>query len=83
MFAKFGFYRSVPKSTRPAAFISRSTKARYPASMAVVETVDQMQVARSTAPGADGQLSCQVCFCARGKGCSLFVPHVNPLKLLL
>src|ERR1700730_4179120 len=42
-----------------------------------------MQVPRTAAPRADSQCPGQVRFRAGGKCCCFFVPHMNPLDLLL
>src|SRR5258708_4242800 len=55
----------------------------HAAAMAVVETIDQMQVAWTATPRADGQLSRQMGF---GAGCEcrcFFMPYMNPLHLFL
>src|SRR6266542_5433443 len=51
------------------------------AALALVEAVDQMQVPRTAASGADCQSPGQVRFCAGGKRGRLFVSYVNPLEL--
>jgi hypothetical protein len=56
---------------------------RYAVTVAVVEPVDQVQVARATAAGADGETAGEVRLCARGEGGRLLVPHVDPAKLVL
>ena len=48
------------------------------ASMTVIQTVDQVQVARSRTPRTDAQLACEVRFGAGGKGARLLVAHVYP-----
>ena len=53
------------------------------AAVAVVEAVDQMQVARSAAPGADRELSGEVRFGARGERSRLLVADVHPSELVL
>ena len=56
---------------------------RDPAAVAVIETVDQMQVARAAAPRAHRELLREMRFRARRKGGCLFVPHMDPLNLFL
>ena len=46
--------------------------------MTVIQTVDQVQVARSRTPRTDAQLACEVRFGAGGKGARLLVAHVYP-----
>jgi hypothetical protein len=56
---------------------------RHPAAVAVVQAVDQVQIARTAAARADGQASGEMRFRARGEGRRLLVPHVNPPHALL
>ena len=56
---------------------------RDPAAVAVIETVDQMQVARAAAPRAHRELLREMRFRARRKRGCLFVPHMDPLNLFL
>ena len=46
----------------------------------VVETVDQVQVARAAAAGADGELARQLSLGAGGEGPGLLVAHVHPVE---
>jgi len=55
----------------------------HPAAVTVVEAVDQVQIAGTTAACADGQASGEMRVCARGEGRRLLVPHVNPPHTLL
>src|SRR5215813_10896199 len=50
------------------------------AAVAIVESVDQVQIARTAASRADRQCSRKVRFRSCGKGGRLFVPQMNPLK---
>ena len=52
---------------------------RHAAALAVVEAVDQVQIARPAASGADRQLARQGRFGSGGEGGRLFVPHADPL----
>jgi hypothetical protein len=52
---------------------------RDAAAMAIVETADEMEIARSAAPRAYGKLARQRRFRSGGKGGGLFVPHTDPL----
>jgi len=56
---------------------------RYAVTVAVVEPVDQVQVTRAAAAGADGETPGEVRLGARGEGSRLLVPHVDPAKLVL
>jgi hypothetical protein len=49
--------------------------------MAVEESVDQMQIARSAAAGANREIAGQVRFSAGREGGYLFVPDVHPLDV--
>ncbi len=51
--------------------------------MAVIETVDQMQIARTATPRAHRELLREVRFRARRKRGCLFMPHMDPLNLFL
>jgi len=55
----------------------------HTAPVAIVQPVDQVQVARAAAAGADGELAGEVRFCSRGEGCRLLVPHGDPSKPVL
>jgi hypothetical protein len=54
-----------------------------PAAVAIVQAVDQMQIAGPAAAGAHRQPSREMRFRTRRKRGRLFVPCVNPLNLLL
>ena len=55
---------------------------RHAAALAVEQAVDQVQVARAAAAGADGELAGQVRLGAGGEGAGLLVPHVDPVDRL-
>mgnify|MGYP003694065471 CR=1 FL=1 len=55
----------------------------HTAAVAIVQPVDQVQVARAAAAGADGELAGEVRLGARGEGRRLLVPHVDPSELVL
>ena len=59
--------------------VCRDRQHRHAAAMAVEQAVDQMQVARPAAAGADRQLAGQMRLGTRGKGTGLLVPHVDPV----
>jgi hypothetical protein len=74
-----------PQERRPDAcrskrrqHLCRDGQDGHSAAMAVVEPVDQMQMPRTAAPGADGQSSREVRFRAGSKRCGLLVPDMNP-----
>src|SRR5271169_4477344 len=56
---------------------------RQPRFVAIEKAVDQMQIPRPTAPGADSELTRQVRFGARRESGDFFVPDVHPLDLAL
>jgi hypothetical protein len=47
----------------------------------IKQTIDEVQIARSTAPCADGELTRQMRLGANGKGGNLFMPDMEPLDL--
>src|SRR5947199_404614 len=73
--------RCAPFSTFASAAISSSDG--HTVAVAIVQPVDQVQVAGAAAAGADGELAGEVRLCARGEGRGLLVPHVHPSKLVL
>jgi hypothetical protein len=50
--------------------------------MAIIEAVDEMEIAGSAATSANRQLACQACFRSGCEGGGLFVPHSNPPQSL-
>ena len=52
------------------------------AAMTVVKAIDQMQVARAAASGANRQLASEMGFGSGGERRRLFMSHLNPLMLL-
>ena len=52
----------------------------YTGSMSVIEAVDEVQIARTTARGAYGQVASDCGFTGRGERCGLFVTYVLPLN---
>ena len=52
---------------------------RHAAAMAVEQAVDQVEVAGTATPRADGQLAGQIGFCARGEGGAFLMAHVHPI----
>src|SRR5207247_7311622 len=56
---------------------------RYAVTVAVVQPVDQVQVTRAAAAGADSETPGEVRLGARGEGRSLLVSRVDPSKLVL
>src|ERR1700722_3786842 len=63
--------------------LCRNGQHRNPAAMAIIKTVDQMQIAGTTTPGAHCQFSREMRLCSGGKRCCLFVAHMNPADLFL
>ncbi len=61
----------------------RNGKDRHAASMAIEETVDEMEVAWSAASGADGDLTGKVSLGARGKSSHFLMPYVEPVNLFV
>src|SRR5580658_5604060 len=55
---------------------------RYAAALAIEQPVNQMQIARTAAAGADRKASGEMGFCSRCESGSLFVPHVDPVNRL-
>src|SRR6202035_3296568 len=60
--------------------LRRNSENRNTAAMAVVEPIDQMQVAGTAATGAYRQPPCEMRFCSSSKRRRLFMPYVNPLN---
>src|SRR6202790_1466509 len=60
--------------------LRRNGENRNTAAMAVVEPIDQVQVAGATAAGADRQTPCEMRFRTSSKRRRLFIPYVNPLN---
>jgi hypothetical protein len=58
--------------------VRRYREDRRSAPVAVEETVDQMQISGSAAPGADGQFAGQLRLCARCECRRFLVPDMNP-----
>jgi len=56
---------------------------RNPAAMTVIQPVDQVQIARAAASGADCELSRQVRLGAGREGCRFFMPHMDPVDRTL
>ena len=63
--------------------LRRNGKHWYARPLTIEQPVDEVQIARSTASGADRKLSCQVRLGTGRKGRDLLVPHMNPLDLSL
>jgi hypothetical protein len=59
--------------------MSRDGEHGHVAAVGVVETVDEVQVARTTAAGTDRQLSGKVGFRSGSEGSAFLVPNVDPL----
>src|ERR1700681_537886 len=63
--------------------LRRSGKQGHARPLTIEQPVDEVQIARSTASGADRKLSCQVRLGTGRKGRDLLMPHMNPLDLSL
>jgi hypothetical protein len=50
--------------------------------VAIVEAIDQVQIARTAAAGAHRQTSRQMRFRARGKSRDLLMPYMDPFNVL-
>src|SRR6202140_4177714 len=61
----------------------RNGKHGYARALTIEQPVDEVQIAGSTASGADRKLSCQVRLGTGRKGRDLLVPHMNPFDLAL
>ncbi len=53
------------------------------AAMAVVEAIEQVDVARAAAARRTDQLASQLCLGASRERANFFVPHVDPLDTLI
>jgi hypothetical protein len=58
-------------------------KHRQARPLTIEQAIDEVQIARSTATGADRKLSRHVRFAAGGESCDLLVPHMHPFYLSL
>ena len=56
---------------------------RHARAVAIEEAVDEVQIARAAAAGADGELARQMRLGARRERGDLLVPDMNPLDLAL
>ena len=61
--------------------LCRDGEDRNPAAVTIVESVDQVQISGTAAPGADRQSAGEMGIRARGKGCRFFMPQMNPIEL--
>ncbi|MNV86028.1 hypothetical protein D3C71_1800250 [compost metagenome] len=50
--------------------------------MAVEEAIDQMEIARTAAPGTNRKFSGEMGLCTGGKGRGFFMPGVDPFDVL-
>ena len=58
-------------------------KHRHTRAVAIKEAIDQVQITRPAAPGADRELARQMGLGARREGRDLLVPDMHPLDLAL
>src|SRR6266581_8836317 len=56
---------------------------RHTRSMTIEQAIDQVQIARAAAPGADGEVPRQMRLGTRRESGNFLVPHMNPLDLAL
>ena len=56
---------------------------RDTAAVTIVKSVDQMQIAGAATSRADGEATGEVSFRTRSERGRFFMPHMNPLDLLL
>ena len=56
---------------------------RHAAAVAIVKAIDQVQIARPAAAGADRNLPGEMALCTGRKGGRLFMAHVHPFDLLV
>ena len=60
-------------------YLCRDREYRNSVSMTVEETINQMQIARTTTAGTYRNCACQVSFRTRCEGSYLFMSYVHPL----
>src|SRR6267142_1029657 len=63
--------------------LCRDCHDRNAVALAIVEPVDHMEISRTATAGANGQLPCEMSFSTCRESCSLFMPDMNPLEILL
>src|SRR6185437_3671309 len=73
----------VARADFPGRNVSGDGQHRHTRALAIEEPVDQVQVARSAAAGADGEAPREMGLRARGESSHLLVPDVNPFDLAL
>ena len=61
--------------------MGRDGKNRHAAAVAIEQTVDQMQIARTAAAGANRELAGEMRLGAGREGGALLVPHMDPLDV--
>ena len=64
-----------------AGYLRGDRQDGHTAAMAIIKSVDQMQIARTAAPGADRQCARKMRFRSRGKGGRFFMAYANPLNV--
>jgi hypothetical protein len=55
---------------------------RNPASVTIVQTIDQVEITWPATPGAHCQRSCEMCFCPSRERGDFLVTHVDPTDVL-
>ena len=60
--------------------VRRDCENRHGASLAIVQSIDEMKVAGTATPGADGEIAGDVSVGARGEGGNFLMADVDPLN---
>src|SRR5216684_2694746 len=63
--------------------LRRNGKHRYARPLTIEQAIDQVQIARAAAPGADRKLSCQMRFGTGRESRDFLVPYMHPFYLAL
>src|SRR5207245_6546234 len=79
---RMGFLE-VGRADLPRGDVRGDREHRHARTMAIEQAVDEMQIARPTAPGADGEFAGQMRFRAGSEGGDLLVSDVDPFDLSL
>jgi len=62
--------------------LSSDRENRHPATMAIVETVDEVDIPWAATPCAHRKLPGELSICARSVGSDLFVAHKQPVNVI-
>src|SRR3981081_991723 len=63
--------------------LRRNRKHRHARPLTIEQAIDEVQIARAAAPGADRKLACQMCFSTGRESRDLLMPHMYPFDLAL